>query len=301
MLDARFRPGDSLLLHLDEFELENVVSFLGAAAAGLRVGFAASLGENVSKLLSATGARGAIASRSRIRAYYDAIRELEGTPYGENYNFLDFPHLKMLIHTGRDPVPGFYTYESTYVKDPLPSPVVAIGKQLKADSELAFSFADAGLASRVSFSHAAVVQAGVRLGEELGLNFQDRVLVAVPQNRLFGLSCGVIPCIAHAALFVLDGPAFDAQRQAELLLTSKASSLIASPTLLSQIVSASNFKPSELVTKLALVVDQSSATEKGALAGALGQAKISFPKLATTLVASVDDRVAAGPVASKRQ
>ncbi len=288
-----------MLLHLNEFEFENVVSFLGAAAAGLRVGMVGA-GEDaaaVTSALNATKARGAIVSRQRIRAYYDAIRELEGTRYGDNYNFLDFPHVKMLIHAGRDPVPGFYTYESTYVKDPMPDPLVAIGKQLKADSELAFSLADS---KRNSFSHASVVQTGVALGEELGLNFQDRVLVAMPQNRLFGLTCGVVPCIAHAALFVLDGPVFDAQRQAELLSTSKATTVIATPSLLSKIVSASNFKPSELVTKLALVVDQSSAAEKGAVAGAAGQAKIAFPRLAATLVASVDDRQAPGPTATKR-
>jgi hypothetical protein len=56
-------------------------------------------------------------------------------------------------------------------------------------------------------------QAGTVFGSDLGLGFQDRVLVALPQNRLSGIAYGIVPCIAHAALFVLDGPDFNAERQ----------------------------------------------------------------------------------------
>ncbi len=304
LLDARFRPHDALLLHLSEYELENVVSFLAAAAADLRVvGLEARADDAhaVSTALGASKARGAIVNRDFVGSYYKAISELEGTRFGENYKFIEFPGLKMLLQTGRDPIPGFYTYESTFVTGALGDPLGKIGRQVSGDSELAFSFADSQLTKRNAFTHGALIEAGTKFGSELGLSFQDRVQVMVPQNKLYGMAVGIVPCIAHASLFILDAPQFVAERQVELLEQERTTTIVATPSTFQKLTSAKNFKPAEGVTKLALVVDQSLALEKSLLSAALAQAKISFPKLATTLVSNVDDRVALGPSVSKKQ
>ncbi len=153
LLDARLRPRDSVLLHLEPFELENVVSFLGGANAALRCVFADD-SLSVASALASSRVRGAVVSRAHIRQYYHAIAELESTPYGENYRFSQFPDLKMLLQTGRDPVPGFYTYESTFVSGAMPDPLPSILQQLKGDSEVALSLGDKSRA----YSHAALIK-----------------------------------------------------------------------------------------------------------------------------------------------
>jgi hypothetical protein len=153
LLDARFRPHDSMLLHLGEFQLENVVSFLAGASVALRGGVVDDK-SSVGAALKASEARGAIVSREFIRQYYDTIAELERTPYGKSYNFVDFPKVKMMLQTGRDPVPGFYTYESTFVSGAMPDPIPVIVKQLSGDSEVAFSFGG----KKNTFSHADLIK-----------------------------------------------------------------------------------------------------------------------------------------------
>lgn len=94
-------------------------------------------------------------ARTHIREYFDAISELERTPYGENYKFTDFPNVKMLLQTGRDPVPGFYTYESTFVGNPMPDPLPEIVSKINGESAVAFSLGDA----KKVYSHAALIKA----------------------------------------------------------------------------------------------------------------------------------------------
>ena len=282
-----------MVLHLGEFELEGVVSFLAAALASLSVSTAGA-GSSVGATLA--GARGAVVAREHLRAYYNAIRELETTPYGESYRFSEYPELKMLLQTGREPVPGFYTYESTFVTGATPNPLKNLATT--GNSELAYSLGADG--KKKSFSHAALIQAATKFGDDLALGFQDRVLVAVPQNKLYGMACGIVPCITHASLFVLDGPIFDAERQVALMEAEQANVVVATPTLLQKLLAVPGMrKAAENVNKLAVVVDQSSALEKQQADAALGQAKIAFPKLAVTVVASVDDRTAIGPINSK--
>jgi hypothetical protein len=100
-------------------------------------------------------------------------------------------------------------------------------------------------------------QAGTQFGSDLALNFQDRVLVALPQNRLSGIACGIVPCLAHASLFVLDGPDFDAKRQVALLAQEGCNVLVGSPSLLQKIFAVPEFsKSADKISKIAIVVDQ---------------------------------------------
>lgn len=183
----------------------------------------------------------------------------------------------MLLQTGRDPLPGFYTYEGTFVANPIPDPVTAIAPQVTSESEVAFS--KRGGTGRVSFTQGQLVSAGRQFGADLALSFQDRVFCAVPQNRLYGITTGIVPCVAHAALFVLDGPTFDPERQASLLASEQCTAVVAAPSLLGKVLSAKSFAGGERVTKVGIVVDQASALEKQSLPSAIAAAKAAFPKV----------------------
>jgi hypothetical protein len=142
-----------LLLHLGEFELENVVSFFAGASAALRMSVMNEQ-KSVGDALNESQARGAIVTRQHVDSYFKTISELERTPYGRDYAFVDFPNVKMLLQTGRDPIPGFYSYESTFVSGAMPDPLPAILQQLTGESEVAFSLSD----KKKSFSHAALIK-----------------------------------------------------------------------------------------------------------------------------------------------
>jgi hypothetical protein len=83
-------------------------------------------GADVKAVLQKSGARGALVARNRVGHYYAAIPRLEFAAYGAPYSFGEFPALKMLIQTGRDPLPGFYGYEALYVSDPMPDPLAKL-------------------------------------------------------------------------------------------------------------------------------------------------------------------------------
>ena len=308
LLDARLRPRDTLALDLEDFQLENIVSFYASALADLHV---AHVEGSTGDFLAASVARAAIVSRSNVDNYFAAIPQLEGHAYGTEFRFPEVPSLKTLIQTGRDPIPGFISYEGVSVSDPMPNPLVKIGAMQTAESTLAVSLAE----HPSYYSQAAFVKAGAHFGESLALNFQDRVMVAVPQNTFYGMACGIVPCITYGSLLIVDGPDFNAERAIELFLREKGNTLVVSPQNLAQLLASENFsKVAQHINKLSLgtsflnlirfhviisypflsVLDQHSPSFR--TASLQGQAVSMCPNLQVFNVAFADDRVAVGPI-----
>ena len=288
LLDARIRPHDTIAFDLDDFQLENIVSFYASAMAGLHVAHVD--GTPTGPFLAKSVARGAIVNRENVDNYYAAVEHLEGHAYGSEFRFPEFPALKTLIQTGRDPIPAFISYEGVSVGDPMPNPLIKTDANITSDSTVAVHLSGPNYYSQEGF-----VKAGQNFGESLALNFQDRIMMSVPQNTFYGMTCGIVPCIAFGSLLILDGPKFDAEKTIELIFREKANTLITSPQNLQQLLASSNVSTiAEQITKLSLVIDQHAPSFK--TASLQTEAMNRFSKLSIFNVAFADDRVAVGPL-----
>jgi non-ribosomal peptide synthetase component F len=167
----------------------------------------------------------------------------------------------MLIQTGRAPVPGFYTYESTFVRDDMTHRLDQIRAQISPDTTAASQQQGAG---EILHSQKSIVQNGHKLAQAVGLNFQDRVLVGVPQNSIEGFTFGIVPCITEGSLFIMDqGNHFDVESNIDLVQKEYANVIVASEENVKAIVDSANaHKIAEQVKKVAVIGGESEGLKK---------------------------------------
>ena len=88
-----------------------------------------------------------------------------------------------------------------------------------------------GFPKGATLSHRNILNNGHLVGESLGLNEQDRLVIPVPLYHCFGMVMGNLACVTHGATMIYPNDGFDPETTLRAVAEEKATALYGVPTM----------------------------------------------------------------------
>lgn len=105
------------------------------------------------------------------------------------------------------------------------------GLQFDDPINIQYTSGTTGFPKGATLSHYNILNNGYMVGESLGLNELDRVVIPVPLYHCFGMVMGNLGCLTHASTMIYPGASFDPLATLQAVAEEKATALYGVPTM----------------------------------------------------------------------
>ncbi|WP_416897937.1 MAG: AMP-binding protein [Minwuia sp.] len=188
------------------------------------------------------------ATRFRSSDYVQMLRdlapELDGAAPGR-LRAERLPKLRTVIHLGRSPRAGIYSYQDVMDRGRTAyrSRLDGIEARLRQDEAINIQFTSGttGAPKGATLTHRNIVNNGLFCGRAMALTEQDRLCIPVPLYHCFGMVLGNLAAVAHGACMVFPGEAFEPGRTLETLAEERCTAVHGVPTMFLAMVEHPDF------------------------------------------------------------
>ena len=164
----------------------------------------------------------------------DIAPELDETELGA-LNAARLPHLKNVICTSEESIPGMYRFEdiAAAADDTTRERVRAIERGLDPDDSINIQFTSGttGMPKGATLTHLNIVNNAYFVGQAMDFTEADRLCVPVPLYHCFGMVMGVLTCATHGAAMIFPGEGFDAGEVLAAIAAERCTALHGVPTM----------------------------------------------------------------------
>ena len=150
-------------------------------------------------------------------------------------NAARLPHLKSVICTAGESIPGMYRFEdvAAAADDTRRERVRAIERALDPDDSINIQFTSGttGMPKGATLTHLNIVNNAYFVGQAMDFTEEDRLCVPVPLYHCFGMVMGVLTCATHGAAMIFPGEGFEAGEVLAAITAERCTALHGVPTM----------------------------------------------------------------------
>jgi fatty-acyl-CoA synthase len=150
------------------------------------------------------------------------------------------PHLEVLIAIGAGTPPGFVAFDDVagLAVDADRARLTQIAAALQFDDAINIQFTSGttGSPKGATLSHHNILNNGLNVCAGMAFGPGDRLCLPVPLYHCFGMSMGVLGCLAHAATIVLPAETFDPAAVIAAVAAERCTGLYGVPTMFAAIL-----------------------------------------------------------------
>lgn len=196
-----------------------------------------------------------LASTFKTSNYLEMINSLvpeiaQSTPGNIRAKIL--PHLKFLIQTGDEPLPGMFRFkevlELAHEKDHARLVIIAQSLQFDSPINIQFTSGTTGTPKGATLTHFNILNNGFFVGEAMKFSEIDRLCIPVPLYHCFGMVLGNLACTTHGAAMIYPAEGFDPVSTLESIQREHCTALHGVPTMFIAELDHSGFRDFRLDT-----------------------------------------------------
>ncbi|MFK5734026.1 AMP-binding protein [Pseudomonas urmiensis] len=145
------------------------------------------------------------------------------------------PELRGVVSLAAHPPGGFIAWPDLQAKAVATSPETLAARQAQLRPSdpinIQYTSGTTGFPKGATLSHHNILNNGYMVGESLGLNEHDRMVVPVPLYHCFGMVMANLGCMTHASTLIYPSDAFDPLATLRAVAEEKATALYGVPTM----------------------------------------------------------------------